>query len=254
MSSTGSTPGRRPGAPQVAGVLLDVDDTLVDTRSAFGAAMDHVLGTWLPHLDRDRRQAAVLHWAHDPGGHFRAFTRGELSFDDQRRLRAETLHAAFDGPELDDVRYGRWNTGYEAAFRAAWRALPDGVALVAELRARGVPFGALTNMAAAYQRDKLAAVGLGDVPVLVTTDDLGRGKPDPEVFRLGCRRLGLPPARVAYVGDEVDVDARGARDAGLVGVWVDRHRTGERPGDVLTVGLLTELPQRVTLIPPTSSP
>jgi putative hydrolase of the HAD superfamily len=233
--------------PPVVGVLLDVDDTLVDTRSAFGAAMDHVFDTWLPHLDDDERRAAVLHWAYDPGGHFRAFTRGELTFAEQRRRRAETLHAAFDGPELDDVRFGRWNAGYETAFRVAWRALPDGVALVAELRARGIRFGALTNMSAGYQRDKLAAVGMGDVPVLVTPDDLGRGKPDPEVFRLGCHRLGLAPAQVAYVGDELDVDARGARDAGLVGVWVDRHGSGFRPDDVLSVRLLTEVPERVML-------
>jgi putative hydrolase of the HAD superfamily len=211
--------------------------------------MEHVFGAWMPHLDDDQRGAAVRHWASDPGGRFRAFTRGELSFARQRRLRAEALHAAFGGPPLDDVRYRRWDVGYEAAFRAAWRALPDGVALVAGLRERGVPFGALTNMSAAYQRDKLAAVGLGDVRVLVTTDDLGRGKPDPAVFRLGCTRLGLPPAQVAYVGDELDIDARAARDAGLVGVWVDRHASGDAPGDVPSVRSLTELPGVVDLPP-----
>lgn len=235
--------------PRVSGILLDVDDTLVDTRWAFAVAMEHVFGTWLPHLDGDQRRAAVQHWADDPGGHFRAFTRGELTFAAQRRLRAEALHAAFDGPELDEVRYGRWHAGYEAAFRSAWRALPDGVALVTTLRDGGLGYGALTNMTAAYQRDKLAAVGLGDVPVLVTPDDLGRGKPDPEVFRLGCARLGLSPDRVAYVGDELDVDARGARDAGLVGVWVDRHFSGARPDDVPFVRLLTELPDVLDLTP-----
>jgi putative hydrolase of the HAD superfamily len=237
--------GRR---PEIVGVLLDIDDTLVDTRSAFAAALDHVFGAWLPHLDDDQRRAAVRHWALDPDGSFRAFTRGELTFDEQRRRRAEGLHARFGGPPLDDADYRSWNAGYEAAFRAAWRALPDASALLAQLTAQGVPFGALTNMAAAYQRDKLAAVGLGEVPVLVTTDDLGRGKPDPAVFRLGCSRLGLPPHQVAYVGDELDVDARGARDAGLVGIWLDRHRTGERPRDVPTLGLLTELTEAVTIV------
>jgi putative hydrolase of the HAD superfamily len=231
----------------VDGVLLDVDDTLVDTRAAFAAAMDHVFGAWLPHLDDDRRRAALRHWVLDADGRFRAFTRGELTFVEQRRLRAEALHAAFDGPELDDVRYRRWDAGYEEATRAAWRALPDGVALLRTLRDRSVPFGALTNMSAAYQREKLTAVGLGDVPLLVTTDDLGRGKPDPAVFRLGCDRLGLPPGQVAYVGDELDLDARAARDAGLVGVWVDRHGSGLVPDDVPSVRLLSELPDVVDL-------
>lgn len=231
----------------VSGVLLDIDDTIVDTRSAFVEALDGVFARWMPHLDGEQRQAATLHWAGDPNGYFRAFTRGELTFTMQRRLRAEALHATFDGPGLDDAAFARWDAGYEAAFRAAWRALPDGVALVELLRARGIPFGALTNMGASYQRKKLDLVGFAAVPILVTTDDLGRGKPDPAVFRLGCERLGLPPDRVAYIGDELDVDARGARDAGLVGVWLDRHRTGGCPGDVPVVTSLHQIPDVVQL-------
>jgi putative hydrolase of the HAD superfamily len=228
-------------ARHVDGVLLDIDDTLVDTRSAFRAALGHVLAGWLPRLGEADRERAVRHWALDAAGHFRAFTRGERSFVEQRRLRAMDLHARFGGPVLDEAGFARWDAGYEAAFRGAWRALPDAVALIGELRARGVPFGALTNMAGGYQRDKLAAVGLAEVPVLVSLDDLGRGKPDPAVFRLGCSRLGMAPERVAYVGDELDVDARGARDAGLVGVWLDRHGSGERPTDVHVVADLSAL-------------
>jgi len=233
--------------PAVDAVLLDVDDTLVDTRGAFRVALAGVLGEWFPHLDGERRGDALLHWAQDPGGYFRAFTRGELGFAEQRRLRVADLHATFGGPELDDVAWRRWDTGYEAAFRGAWRALPDGVALVADLAARGVPFGALTNMQADYQRGKLDAVGLGAVRVLASTDDLGRGKPDPAVFLLACERLGADPDRTVYVGDELDVDARGARDAGLVGVWLDRHGTGDAPADVPWIASLAELPAVVEL-------
>jgi putative hydrolase of the HAD superfamily len=229
--------------PVVRGVLLDVDDTLVDTRTAFRAALAHVLSTWMPHLDDDGRERAVLHWARDPGGHFRAFTRGERAFTEQRRLRAEDLHHNFGGAVLDDDAFAHWEAGYEQAFRGAWRALPDALTLLATLREGGVPFGTLTNMSGDYQRAKLDAVGLPDVPMLVSLDDLGRGKPDPAMFRLGCERLGLPPGEVAYVGDELDLDARAARDAGLVGVWLDRHGSGQRPDDVLVVPDLTHVPR-----------
>jgi len=40
-------------------LLLDVDDTLVDTRGAFRAAITSVVATWLPDLDADSREAAV---------------------------------------------------------------------------------------------------------------------------------------------------------------------------------------------------
>jgi putative hydrolase of the HAD superfamily len=73
-------------------------------------------------------------------------------------------------------------------------------------------------------------------------EDFGVGKPDPRMFRHACHMLGVAPSEAAYVGDELDVDARGARDAGLVGVWLDRHGTGRCPKDVPAVRSLDELP------------
>lgn len=227
---------------QVRGVLLDVDDTLVDTRAAFRAGIGHVVERWMPHLGEAGQDAALRHWVLDDTGAFAAYTRGELTFSQQRRRRAERLHAYFGGPVLDDVAFARWEEAYERTFRGAWRAHPDGVALVHRLRAAGLPLGVVTNARASHQREKLAAVGLAGLEILASMDDLGRGKPDPAVFRLACSRLGVPVAATAYVGDELDVDARGARDAGLLGIWLDRHACGDTPDDVPVARSLADVP------------
>ena len=94
---------------------------------------------------------------------------------------------------------------------------------LARLLDAGLRIGALSNARQDLQTVKLARAGLGDrLEVLVGVDTLGFGKPDPRVFLEACRRLGTAPARTAYVGDELDVDAVAARQAGLVGVWLDR--------------------------------
>jgi putative hydrolase of the HAD superfamily len=228
---------------RVRAVLLDVDDTLVDTRSAFRAAIGAVVGRWLPALDDADREAAVAHWVADAQGSFRAYTRGEISVVEQRRRRVASLLAAFGGPDLDTELFDRWDDAYERAFRAAWRPCPDAGPFLDRLDAARVPRGVVTNMRTPYQREKLGAVGLLDrVGALVGMDEFGVGKPDPRIFRHACEALGLDPGDVAYVGDELDVDARGARDAGLLGVWLDRHGTGEEPVDVPVVRTLTELP------------
>ncbi len=95
----------------VDAVLLDIDDTLVDTRASFRAAIHAVVERWLPHLPDDRREAAALHWAQDPRGHYRRYTRGETTFEAQRRARAEHLHEVFGGPVLDDAD---WQVPVEA--------------------------------------------------------------------------------------------------------------------------------------------
>lgn len=236
--------------PAVDGVLFDVDDTLVDTHGAFAEALAAVARSWLPHLDPARDAEVLAHWRADVGGRYRRYTRGEVSYRDQRMARANDLHATFGGPALDDDAYDRWNALFEERFTGAWAAHADAAAVVRHLLDAGIKVGALTNAATEYQVRKLTRAGLAaDVPLLVGVDTLGFGKPDPRVFAEACRRLGTEPGRTAYVGDELDVDARAATAAGLRGVWLARPGLGSKganelaavPTDVV-IASLDELP------------
>ena len=237
----------------VDGVLFDVDDTLVDTRGAFAVALADVARRYLPHVPEERHGEVLATWRADAGGHYRRYTRGEIGYLEQRHARANELHRVFGGVELDEEGYRAWDEVFEAGFARAWAAHPDAADVVERLVAAGLAVGALTNAAVAYQTGKLARAGLERVPVLVGVDTLGVGKPDPRVFVEACRLLGTEPGRTAYVGDELDVDARAAVAAGLVGVWVDRpgsrrHDIPEadvaaaRAAGVHVVASLTEVP------------
>ncbi|WP_449384981.1 HAD family hydrolase [Cellulomonas soli] len=215
-------------AGAVDGVLFDVDDTLVTTRAAFAVAIDAVCDVYLPHVPAGRRADVLALWREDPDGYYRAYTRGELTFDEQRMHRANQLQDRFGGAPLDEPGYRAWLSVFWTAFEGAWRAHTDAAGLLDRLESAGIAYGALSNAATALQTSKLAAAGLQRVPMLVGVDTLGVGKPDPRVFAEACRLLGTDPARTVYVGDELDVDARGALAAGLIGAWLDRP--GERRG------------------------
>ncbi|GIG40138.1 HAD family hydrolase [Cellulomonas phragmiteti] len=223
----------------VDGVLFDIDDTLVDTRAAFRVALAAVLDRYAPGADVD---AALALWRADPGGHYRAYTRGERTFREQRMTRANELHAALGGPVLDDAAYDAWDAVFDDAFASGWTAHADADRALARLLDAGIRIGALTNARHAYQTAKLDRAGLGTrLEVLVGVDTLGYGKPDPRVFLEACRRLGTAPERTAYVGDELDVDAVAAREAGLVGVWLDRpgpRRVPVTDAEVAAAGVL----------------
>lgn len=208
--------------PLVDGVLFDIDDTLVDTQQAFAAALADVARRYLPHLAEERHGEVLAAWRADVGGHYRAYTRGEVGYLEQRMARANALHREFGGVALDDEGYREWNAVFEAGFAQAWAAHPDAAAVVESLLEAGLAVGALTNAAVAYQTSKLSRAGLGHVPVLVGVDTFGVGKPDPRVFAEACRLLGTTPERTAYVGDELDIDARAAVASGMLGVWIDR--------------------------------
>lgn len=212
------------------GVLFDIDDTLVDTRGAFAHTMGVLSAHFLPALAPERHPEVLDLWRRDPNGHYRAYTRGEVSARDQRKARANELQATFGGKHFDDAGFDQWNEVFQAAFRDGWRAFSDAAPVITALRQAGIAVGALSNAPRAMQLDKLEQTGLGDVEVLVTLDTFGVGKPDPRVFLEACRLLGTDPQRTAYVGDELDIDARGAAAVGMTGVWLDRP--GTRRGGV----------------------
>lgn len=228
-------------------LLFDLDDTLIDTRAAFRAGTDAVCGRYLAHLDGAGRDEAFRMWTADANGWYRRFAHGEMSFTEQRHRRADELHAALGGEPLDEAAFTGWNDLYHEHFTASWR-LRAGVREVLEhLAAHGLGLGCVTNAGRDFQLAKLGAVGLVDLlPVLVTLDTFGVGKPDPRLFHEACRQLGVAPHEAAHVGDEPLTDAGAARSAGLTGVWLkapDDHRPHPAaPPGVLTVTSLHELP------------
>jgi len=78
---------------------------------------------------------------------------------------------------------------------------PDAVAVV-------------TSCTAELAEARLRAAGLEPPPVLVTSDRLRRGKPDPEGYLLAARELGADPAACVVLEDS-PAGVRAGRDAGM---------------------------------------
>ena len=82
------------------------------------------------------------------------------------------------------------------------------------MRAAGLRLGCVTNKASAFTLPLLEKSGLAPLlDVVVTADQVGRRKPDPEPFLHACRTLGVGAAQAMVIGDSAN-DAEGARAAG----------------------------------------
>jgi putative hydrolase of the HAD superfamily len=88
----------------------------------------------------------------------------------------------------------------------------------------------------------LAGLGLAALlDGIVTSAEAGARKPAPAVFEQALRIAGAGPGDAVHVGDSLKEDVVGARNAGIVPVFISR---GGRPGPagVRTITSLTALP------------
>jgi putative hydrolase of the HAD superfamily len=198
----------------VALLLVDLDNTLIDRAGAFGR--------WAREFAAARGGgAADAEW---------------LVAADRDGFESREGLAALIGERfgLD----GRAEAGLVAELRGGLvrQLVPDGAVTGAlrEARAAGwVPF-VVTNGIVPQQERKLRHTGLDrEVAGWVISEEAGVRKPDPEIFRLAAARAGQPLEGAWMIGDTAEADIVGARNAGLRSVWLHRGRpwplTGFQP-------------------------
>ena len=89
-------------------------------------------------------------------------------------------------------------------------------------RAQGVRTGLISNSMGAGRYDRSTFPELFDGVVI--SGDEGMHKPQPEIYRLGCERVGLEPADCVFV-DDLRENCEGAEVVGMTAVL---HRGAER--------------------------
>jgi putative hydrolase of the HAD superfamily len=137
-----------------------------------------------------------------------------------RELVARTF-----APVTKQSPWPRFDDCFDALFRHfstadAWRVAPGGRELLVELRKRGACTGVVSNFDQRLHEvlESLQLRALLDVVVLPS--DAGAAKPDPRIFQLALRRIGVSPGEALYVGDDPEEDFAGARAAGLAAMDV----------------------------------
>ncbi|MEJ5944531.1 HAD family hydrolase [Pseudokineococcus basanitobsidens] len=212
--------------PPPSVVLFDLDGTLVDHDTALREGLIGWLTSQRLATGEECLEQLVQVWDDVAERHFPAFRARDISFQEQRRRRLRDFlpQVGIDAGRLSEESLDRTFEDCLHHYEAAWRPFDDAAPCLEALA--HLRLAVLSNGDQAQQEDKLRRTHLAHhVEVVMTSSSLGASKPDPQAFALACRRLGVDPATVVYVGDRLDVDARPATAAGLRGVWLDRQGT-----------------------------
>lgn len=126
-----------------------------------------------------------------------------------------------------------WNPAIIAAGVAAYHdtkisyihPYPDTVPVLLQLREKGCKLGIITNGIAVKQWEKLIRLGLNHFfHAVVISESYGVSKPSRELYEIALREVGVRAGDAIMVGDKLETDITGAKDAGLRAVWISHGR------------------------------
>lgn len=209
----------------VCAVTFDLDDTLWDIWPVIARAEERLhdwLGRHYPRVVecfsplqlRDlcvavaQRRPAIAH--------------------DRTLLRKEALALAARQSGYEEFHV---DAAFEVFFTARNEvALFEEVLPALERLSRRYVLGALSNGNA-----DIKLIGLDRLfDFAINAVDVGAAKPEPAMFMAACRYLRLPPRRIVHVGDHPEHDVKGAQQAGMRTIWVNRYSQdwpGGEPAD-----------------------
>ncbi|GAB3276831.1 HAD-IA family hydrolase [Actinocorallia lasiicapitis] len=229
----------------IKGVMFDFSGTLlrIEPIEEWVRAVLDTSETSLP-------EAAILacverleHFGAQPGGPAPAeipprihplWTTRDLTAENHRAAyTALTIEAlpplpSFTTRLLADALYDR------TQHPAAWRPYPDTAPTLAALHERGIPVAVVSNIGwdlrPVFSHHALSPY----IDHYLLSYEFGAQKPDPSVFEAACAALGLPPAAVLMVGDDLHADT-GAAALGCPLHLVEPLPADARPSALLPV-------------------
>lgn len=119
---------------------------------------------------------------------------------------------------IEQVVYGQWPRRF-----GRLRPYAGVVQTLAALRRQGLRLGVVSD--SPFTREKLSALGLhGGWDAVVSADEAGALKPNPEPFLRVAQLLAVPPGEVMFVGNSYHRDVVGAHCAGMRAAHFTRRR------------------------------
>ncbi|PYT26811.1 MAG: phosphatase [Acidobacteria bacterium] len=166
-------------------VLLDMDGTLVDSTES--VIRHWRIWTERHHLDLDK----VLEFSHG-------------------RPTLETMKLV--APHLASVEEVRWLEAVESADQDGIKAVRGALPFVAALPTDR--WAVVTSAPRRIAGERLSHAGIPMPSTLVCSDDVQKGKPDPEPYLRAAGLLGVAPER-CLVFEDAPVGIESARSAGM---------------------------------------
>jgi HAD superfamily hydrolase (TIGR01549 family) len=221
----------------IKGVIFDMGHTLM-----------HLDGTWPEMFEQGASDLVRFMEKHEPGLDAKALARTWLERRTEGYARAQdTLRevTAEETMRWSLAQYGLTDPDPEllagaidaffAYEEARWFADPEAISVLQTLSDLELRLGMLSNATHEPLIQRLVD-RLGFRPYLnpaLSSASTGIRKPNPAAFAPHLDAWALSPASVVMVGDTLEADVQGARQAGMRSVWLRSRQDARQERDVI---------------------
>lgn len=224
------------GTVSIRAITLDLDDTLWPIWPAIVRAEKYQHDWLAEHAPRTAKRFSILGLRSLRVRLMQQHPELAHDFAAQRRLTlGQALRDSGEDEALAEAAFEVFTT-----HRNRVDLFPGVAEALARLAAR-FPIAALTNGSA-----DLARIGIDQHFVFqLGAHEHGVAKPEASIFHAACERLGLAPAEVLHVGDDLELDVLGAQRAGLRAAWIRRETGSWRSLQPKPQYIVRDLPELV---------
>jgi HAD superfamily hydrolase (TIGR01549 family) len=215
------------GETRIEAVLCDVDGTLYHQPTLRVWMAAELAGSLLSSSPgRAARRLRILRAFRDERERLRAIGRPTASLEIVQYSRAADIAGVPSAEVRAVVEEWIYRKPLKYLERTARRGCRETLLAFA---ARGLKVGVFSDYPTAEKVEALGLTSVLSLQLCATDAAINAFKPHPAGFLEACHHWGLSPDRVVYVGDRAEVDAVGARGAGMHAIVI-----GRRSGDGYT--------------------
>ena len=126
---------------------------------------------------------------------------------------------------------------------------PNTLETLKSLKEEGYNLHIITNGFKEVQYIKLTNCGLIDFfDVIVCSEEVGKNKPNPEVFQFAMNQAKAEPSKSVMIGDDLRVDILGASNVGMRTILFDPDKKYRKAKGDYTIQNLNEIPSLLPFI------
>lgn len=217
-------------------IFFDIDATLLDHDRAEKMGAIDFYNNFGDELELSEAEF-VDQWYTLSIKYFEKFLSKELSFQEQRRMRIKDLFGHHLNNEQAESKFNY----YLYLYQSNWSAFDDVTPCLMKLKQQGLHLGVISNGDYHQQLEKLKSIGIDNYfDCMITSSEIGVSKPNPTIFQRACVQANVEVDKSYYIGDKLETDAIGSKNAGMVGIWLNR-KSDKKHSDVKVIHSLDEL-------------